>query len=57
MVARSYKISLRVLNSFTSERSEQVKYFFDMKREISHLQAAMQYSIYYILNTNEYKTF
>ena len=37
---------------FTSERSERVKYFFNTKREISYLQAAMQYSIYYI-NTNE----
>ena len=26
---------------FTSERSEQVKYFFNTRREISHLQADM----------------
>ena len=28
-------------SDFTSERSEQVKYFFNTRREISYLQAAM----------------
>ena len=37
---------------FTSERSERVKYFFNTRREISYLGAAMYCSIYYI-NTNE----
>ena len=37
---------------FTSERSERVKYFFNSRREISYLQAAMLCSIYYII-TNE----
>ena len=42
MAARRYEISsLRVEKYFTSERNEQVKYFFNMKREISDLQAAM----------------
>ena len=40
MAARRYEISLRV------------KCFFNTRREISYLQAAMQCSIYYI-NTNE----
>ena len=42
MAARRYKISLRGLknNYFTSERSEQVKYYFK-PREISYLQVAM----------------
>ena len=52
MGARRYEISLRVEKYFTSERSEWVKYFFNTRRGISYLQAAMQYSIYYI-NTNE----
>ena len=40
MAARRYEISLRVL------------LFFNTRREISYLQVAMYYSIYYI-NTNE----
>ena len=44
--------SLSVEKYFTSERSKQVKYFFNTGREISYLQAAMLCSIYYI-NTNE----
>ena len=44
MAARRYEISLRVLR--TSE------IFFNTRREISYLQAAMLCSIYYI-NTNE----
>ena len=47
MAVRRYKISLRVLKNIS-----RVKYFFNMRREISHLQVAMQCSIYYI-NTNE----
>ena len=43
--------SSKVEKYFTSERSEQVKYFFNT-REISYLQMAMLCSIYYI-NTNE----
>ena len=35
-----------------SERSVQVKYFFNMRREILYLQVAMYCSFYYI-NTNE----
>ena len=42
MAAWRYKISLLMLKKyFTSERSEQVKYFFNMRREILYLQAAM----------------
>ena len=41
MGARRYEISLRVEKYFTSERSEWVKYFFNTRREISYLQAAM----------------
>ena len=37
MAMRGYKISLWVLN----EHSEQVKYFFNTRREILYLQAAM----------------
>ena len=37
---------------FTNKRSERVKYFFNTRREISCLQAALLCSIYY-LNTNE----
>ena len=44
MAARRYEISLRV-----------VKYFFNTRREISYLQAAMQCSIYYI-NTSKIPT-
>ena len=36
MAAWRYEISL-----LTSERSERVKYFFNTRREISYLQAAM----------------
>ena len=44
--------SSRVEKYFTSERSELVEYFFNTRREISYLQAAMKCSIHYI-NTNE----
>ena len=39
---------------FTSERSEQVEYFFNTRREILYLQAAMKCSIkFYYINTSE----
>ena len=42
MAARRYEISPRVLKKiFTSERSERVEYFFNTRREISYLHAAM----------------
>ena len=42
MAARGYQISVRMLKkSFTSERSERVKYFFKTRKEISYLRAAM----------------
>ena len=42
MAACRYKTSLRVLkNNVMSERSERMKHFFDTRREISYLQAAM----------------
>ena len=42
MAAWRYEISLLVLKKyFTSERSEQVKYFFNTRREISYLRTAM----------------
>ena len=44
MAAQTYEISLRMLKNIC----ERVKYFFNPRREISYLQAAMQYSIYYI---------
>ena len=42
MAAWRFEISLLVLKKyFTSERSERVKYFFNTRREISYLRAAM----------------
>ena len=42
MAARRYEISLRVLKNISrGERSERVKYFFNPRKEISYLQAAM----------------
>ena len=42
MAAWRYEISLLVLKKyFTSECSERVKYFFNTRREISYLYAAM----------------
>ena len=42
MAVQRYKISLRVLKN--------IEIFFNTRREILYLQAAMQYSIYYIKN-------
>ena len=36
-----WNFSSSVEKYFTSERSERVKYFFNTRREISYLQAAM----------------
>ena len=42
MAARRYKISLRVLKNISQVSArERVKYFFNMRREISYLQVAM----------------
>ena len=42
MAARRYQISVGVLKKFfTSERSERVEYFFNTRKELSYLRAAM----------------
>ena len=51
-VRRLRRLLFECWKYFTSERSERVKYFFNSRREISYLQAAMLCSIYYII-TNE----
>ena len=52
MAAWRYEISLRVLKNISLVRSLTREIFFNTRREISYLQAAMKCSIYYI-NTNE----